>query len=182
MSILAIRAGKISIAVFVAVAVCGCGSGTRPQAIEPPLDPKEALHQEGLSLALKSDKAVYQKGEMVRFWLSVANTASRTRSLELHPLYDEPGARTYGYGVFYYDPNGHDYQGVWGTNCTEQITRQIHPGEEIRLVEVVWDQTTLDGSAAGLGYYDAFVVLSNLYVDGRQYSQVSGWKLIQIQE
>lgn len=75
---------------------------------------------------------------------------------------------SYAGGFMCYTPDGHDYMRAWGFGSSDTISKQIAPGETIRFVESVWNQTNWDGTPARAGYYDAYIVVHNLYVDGRK--------------
>ncbi len=153
----------------------------------PSVDPRELLRAEGLIVSLGLQKLTYQKGAQIPVWFEVTNAGSQTRTLEARipvdvgSLSSATGIRRFGSGhttrsnqlatymggFMYYTPDGHDYITAWGFGSTDPVSMQIAPGETIRLVESVWNQVNRDGTPAGAGYYDAYVSLSNLYVDGR---------------
>jgi hypothetical protein len=65
---------------------------------------------------------------------------------------------------------------------------EVAPGAEARLVELVWDQKTMQGPMAQIGFYDIGLVLFNLYLDGHSLvdpplaSEVSSGKAVKVVE
>ena len=150
---------------------------------EPWVDPRERLREEGLIVSLGLDKVIYRKGEPIPIWFEVKNEGTQTRTLEARvppPMPDfAPTSRlmrgaatrsgeflTYMGGFMYYTPDGHDYVPARSFSGTTTITKQVAPGETIHFLDYVWNQVNGDGSPAQAGYYDAYMVIFDLYVDG----------------
>lgn len=153
----------------------------------PWVDPRELLRAEGLVVSLGLEKVIYQKGEQIPIWFEVKNEGTQTRTLEARPMIlgslpagdgfgrSKGGAdmrggelETCSGGFMYYTPDGHDYVGAGGFVRYDTVRMDVPPGETIRFIEYVWDQVNWDGSPAQAGYYDAYIRVCNLYVDGRQ--------------
>ena len=162
----------------------------------PWVDPREVLRAEGLIVSLGLEKVIYQKGEQIPIWFEVRNEGTQTRTLEARPMVLGSSLAGAGFGqsksgmamrgseletcsggFMYYTPDGHDYVGAQGFVRFDTFQMELRPGETIRFIEYVWDQVNWDGAPAQAGYYDAYMRVHNLYVDGRHLSDALSFQV-----
>lgn len=152
---------------FPLLLLCGCGGGGGNGGAGSQPDAIEILQQDGLRFSLEPEGPTVMGDEMV-FWFRVENDGLKTRTLELRPRGDEPGARTC-LGTISYDDGSENHPVVYELSRNDAVSVQVQPGEPASLVEFAWDQIRQDnGEAAIPGYYDIAIVLDNLYVDGKK--------------
>ena len=155
---------------LVVFALVGCGGNPVVDPLPIPEDQypdlSKMLEDQGLIVRLKTEKPDYKQGEPILFCFSVKNQGTQTHTIELRPWYWNEEGFTYSGSISYRGTDMWSDDLVFQLRLSDKPKFVIAPGNEIKLVEITWDQKTIQGTMAQPGFYCIGITLYNLYVDG----------------